>query len=388
MIYAFTSAAVNYLPKVRLLCHSIKRHHPEFRIVLMLVDSAPEWLDVSREPFDEVITANDLKIDNLRGWLFQHALVELCTAVKPFALNKLMQRDDCEAVLYFDPDMALFSRLDDLLQDLRQANIALTPHQTVPESNLEAVIDNEICSLKHGIYNLGFIAVRKSAESERFAGWWSDRLYHFCRADIKEGLFTDQRWIDFAPAFFEGVKILKSPRFNVATWNLTTRKFIGNLETGFFVEGLPLGFYHFTGFDKGDHQLMANKNAPGNASVQELIKWYERATNSQEYAIPQRWKWAYCSFSDGTEILPIYRQIYRRRLDLQKAFPDPFEINLQGECYYNWLMTCGKIDYPDLLGDATGNSPVITNYFSRSKRLVRFLKRIIKNVLGDNWRRA
>src|SRR5262249_199422 len=154
MIYAFTSAAVNYLPKVRLLCRSIKLHHPEFRVVLALADSLPDWLDVSGEPFDEVIGIGDLRIDNLSGWLFQHSIVELCTAVKPFTLGKLLERGDCDAVLYFDPDMTLSSRLDDLLSEVSRSNISLTPHLTVPESTLESVIDNEICSLKHGIYNL------------------------------------------------------------------------------------------------------------------------------------------------------------------------------------------------------------------------------------------
>jgi hypothetical protein len=384
MIYAFTSAAVNYLPKVRMLCHSIKRHHPEFRVVLALGDSMPDWLDLSREQFDEVITPAGLGIKNVKSWVFRHTIVELCTAVKPFALSRLMERDDCEAVVYFDPDMVLFSRLDDLLADLGQANIALTPHQTVPESDPEAIIDNEICSLKHGIYNLGFIAVRKSDESKRFAQWWSDRLYHFCRADIKEGLFTDQRWIDFAPVFFEGVKILKSPRFNVATWNLTTRKFAGDVKTGFFVNGLPLGFYHFTGFDSGDHKIMAHKNAPGNLSVQELISWYESETNSPEYATPQRSDWAFGFFSDGTTILPQHRQIYRNRLDLQRAFPDPFEISPQGECYYNWLTTCGIREYPDLQGSLGDNPAVTSNGYAGSKAMLSLLKRLTKNVLGRN----
>ena len=32
----FTSAAINYLPKVRKLCASIRQHHPEWEIVLAL----------------------------------------------------------------------------------------------------------------------------------------------------------------------------------------------------------------------------------------------------------------------------------------------------------------------------------------------------------------
>src|SRR6185312_7550583 len=169
------------------------------------------------------------------------------TAIKPFALGHLLRLPGCETVLYFDPDMVLFSRVDDILTALSQQTIALTPHQNKPEQTLDAILDNEVASLKHGIFNLGFIGVRNTDEGRRFTDWWADRTYRLCRADVPNGLFTDQKWINFAPVFFEGVAIIKSSRHNVATWNLTTRRLTGNFDAGFTVDGEPLGFYHFTG---------------------------------------------------------------------------------------------------------------------------------------------
>src|SRR6185437_3446700 len=154
-----------------------------------------------------------------------------------------------ETVLYFDPDMVMFSRVDDILSMLEHGNLALTQHQNKPEQTLEAILDNEVASLKHGVFNLGFIGVRNGDEGRRFAAWWGERTYHLCRADVSNGLFTDQKWLDFAPIFFEGVAIIKSSRHNVATWNLTTRRLTGSFDAGFTVDGEPLGFYHFTGFD-------------------------------------------------------------------------------------------------------------------------------------------
>ena len=349
MIYVFTSAAVNYLPKVRLLCHSLKKFHPEFSIVLGLADTVPAWLNVSDEPFDEVIAIDDLPIENKESWIFRHSIVELSTAIKPMFLEKLLARDDCDAVLYFDPDMVLFSRLDDLLSEMREANIGLTPHQVAPDTELSAIIRNEIESLKHGIYNLGFIAVRNSAESKRFAEWWSHRLYHFCRAAVEEGLFTDQRWIDFVPVYFDGVKILKSPRYNVAPWNLTKRKVTGNGKIGYQVEGVPLGFYHFTGFDSGQHKIVANIHAPGNNSVQELIEWYEKETTALTDALAEKTNWAYRDFSNGERIEAPYRLIYRNSPDLHKIFPRPFQVPLHQYSFFSWLKNTGTNEYPDLL---------------------------------------
>ncbi|MFN0088275.1 MAG: glycosyltransferase [Blastocatellia bacterium] len=341
-VYAYTSANIHYLPKARLLCRSIKEHHPEFRFVLALVDGIPDWFDPRSEPFDEIIVAEDLAIENLDSWLFRHDVVELCTAIKPFAAAHLLARSDCSHALYFDPDMVLFSRLDDLLADLRESNLCLTPHQTVPEETIEHIIDNEICSLRHGVYNLGFIGLNNTPEARRFTRWWADRLYHFCRADIPNGLFTDQKWIDLAPSFFQGVAILKSPRFNVATWNLTTRKLTGGPATGYLVDGAPLGFYHFTGFDSGAHALMARKNVPGNLALMNLLLWYKERLAESAAGRESSWKWPYGYYQNGEPIAPAHRALYRTRADLQQAFPSPRETG--GEAgYYQWLGTEGML---------------------------------------------
>ncbi len=347
-LHVFTCAAVNYLPKVRILCRSLRQHHPEAVIHVALADERPDWLDVSGEPFDHVIEIGELGIPDWKRWTFSHAIVELATAIKPFALLRLLDLPECRKVLYFDPDIVLFSRVDDILATLDTANLALTPHQTQPEHGLEAIIDNEVASLKHGIFNLGFIGVANTAEGRRFAGWWSERTRLLCRAEVPNGLFTDQKWINFAPVFFDGVAIVKSPRHNVATWNLTTRRMTGDFESGFAVDGEPLGFYHFTGFDSGAHKIMALKNAAASPPVAGLIAWYAREIEVAEHDPVSRWPWAFGHYSDGTPIVPAHRWLYRERSDLQAAFPDPYDATSGGATFLGWCETEGRLRYPEL----------------------------------------
>jgi len=153
-LHVFTSAAVNYLPKVRILCHSIRRYHPEAVIHLALADERPQWLRTEDEPFDSILGIERLGIPDYRNWTFTHSIVELSTAIKPFALKHLLQLPDCGAVLYFDPDMVLFSRVDDILTTLESNNLALTPHQTKPEQTLDAIFD------KTSVITLGSAANR------------------------------------------------------------------------------------------------------------------------------------------------------------------------------------------------------------------------------------
>jgi hypothetical protein len=351
MIHVFTCAAVNYLGKVRILCKSIKRHHPEFGVHLALADKKPDWLTTEKEPFDSILEIEDFDIPNEVGWIFGHTIVELSTAIKPYALKKLLKNPETDQVFYFDPDMVLFSRVDDLVETLSKGNIVLTPHQTKPENTLQAVVDNEICSLRYGIFNLGFIGVRNTEEGWRFSDWWSQRLYHFCREGLQQGLWTDQKWINFAPVFFDGVHILKSSRFNVAPWNLTTREVRGDDGVGYRVDGEPLGFYHFTGFDSGAHKIMARKYAGGNRSVHGLIKWYEdKVTAGQDENIVST-PWAFGRFSNGEPIEPIHRLIYRKRVDLQKAYPNPFLAEFGTTSYYEWFRWRAHEEHPELVGE-------------------------------------
>ena len=345
-LHVFTCAAVNYLPKVRILCRSIREHHPEARIHLALADERPQWLGTAGEPFDSILEIATLGIPDWRPWTFVHSIVELSTAIKPFALRRLLALPDCTTVLYFDPDMVLFSRVDDILATLETSNLALTPHQTKPDETLEAILDNEVASLKHGIFNLGFIGVRNTAEGRRFADWWAQRTQYFCRAEIANGLFTDQKWINFAPVFFDGVAILKSPRHNVATWNLTTRRMSGDRAAGFTVDGEPLGFYHFTGFDSGAHRIMAVKNAAASAAVHDLITWYAREIEVAEHDPVSKWPWAFGHFSDGTPIERVHRWLYRENPDLQKAFPDPYDARPGQPTFLSWCDTEGRLRYP------------------------------------------
>lgn len=349
-LHIFTCAAVNYLPKVRILCRSIRQYHPEARIHLALADEQPEWLDVSTEPFDSVLPLDLLGIPNAYAWSFAHSIVELSTAIKPYALKHLLALPDCEVVLYFDPDMVLFSRVDDILDQFNTHNLALTPHLTQPERSLAGILDHEISCLRHGIFNLGFIAVANTNEGRRFANWWAERLYLFCRAEVENGLFTDQKWLDFAPAFFDGVAVLKSSRHNVATWNLATRNVTGNFSDGFRVDGEPLGFYHFTGFDSGAHRIMAEKYASASPAVRALIAWYEAQIMVAESDPISRWPWAYGSFSDGTTIEPCHRWLYREHGDLQTAFPDPYDAREGEKTFLNWCRIEGIWRYPEFFG--------------------------------------
>lgn len=336
--YVFTSIAPNYLPKARVLAASVKRHTPDARFCVWVAGfERPPWAGQVEE-FDEVLTLADLPRKDLEGWTFKHSLVELCTAVKGFALQNLLARDDCTAAFYFDPDIVVLSPLEDLAAELQRGSVLLTPHLTEPDATLEAVLDNECSALRHGVYNLGFLAVRSDAEGRRFADWWSSRLAALCYDDIPRGLFTDQRWIDLAPGFFPTVAIVRDAGWNVATWNLTHRQVQGSLLDGFLVNGTaPLRFFHFSGLDSGAQLAMLKKYGATMPALFDLRKWYLGECERLAGQVPVDDDWPLGRFGNGERIAYEHRVLYREREDLQAAFPNPYAAADVNASFYHWI---------------------------------------------------
>lgn len=334
-VHLFTSITANYLPKARVLAHSAKQQSLPVSFHILLCDDYPADAERADEPFDSIIDVRELPIPDLEPWLFGHTVVEMCTAVKGMGFLEIARRFSAEKIFYFDPDMVIFSGLDDLIERLDRHAILLTPHQTVPEESLNAIIDNEICSLKHGVFNLGFLGTRTNGQGLELINWWAERLKHFCHDDIAGGLFTDQRWMDLAPCFFSDIEIVRDPGCNVATWNLTHRHAEGSLEKGITINGEPLKFYHFSGFDGGAQEIMLKKYAPKGSVLFDLRRWYIGECKRMGQAQLGSRLCRYHAFDNGEPITKAHRILYRARLDLRRAFPHPFQA--AGDSYYDWF---------------------------------------------------
>lgn len=335
--HIYTSVVVNYLPKARVLAESIKKFHPDWIFHLVLCDETPEWFFLQGEPFDFLFTLQDLHISDLWSWTFKHDLVELSTAVKGFALTKILDEPGCTEVFYFDPDIVVLAPLSVLVREFESASVLLTPHSTEPESERAAIIDNELTALRHGIFNLGFIGVKNSEAGRRFASWWRDRLQDFCYNDVPNGLFTDQRWADMVPAYFSDSKILRDPVYNVSTWNLTSRTVTGSAPDGLLVNGQPLVFYHFSGFDSGSQLGMLKRYGSNMPALFELRDWYTAACERHGQQQLSQASWAYGVFDNGQLILPLHRKRYREIPELPSRFPNPYATQEQSQSYLQWF---------------------------------------------------
>jgi len=342
----YTSITLNYLPKAKILAKTLKQFHPNWEFHLLISDKIPSdktaiyEVELNQPHFDKVIWAEELPVENIKSWIFKHTVVEICTAVKGPYLKYLADQGH-QKIMYIDPDIAIFNSLSPLEGFLDEFGILLAPHLLDYTDNPQSIQDNEIMgTMRHGTFNLGFIAVNSAQrDGRRFIDWWTARLLNYCYADYERGLFTDQKWVDLAPSFFENLMIIHDPGYDVASWNLDCRQ-LGFTEDGMLMvnQQYPLRFYHFTGYDSGaGMNVIASLTSEGaNPIANELWDWYIRQLDLNGHKQFGKERSFYDTFDDGTKIETEMRLLYRQSPDLQRIFPNPFDTNNGKGGYLTW----------------------------------------------------
>ena len=305
----FTSANLRYLDRAAMLSESMKEVHKDWESVLVLVDEIPKEREVFNEltkHFDLIITPEELGISNPQSWfkpnhnspefnsvlewLSSLRVVEACTAIKPFAFAHLAKLK--QPIFYLDPDTIVFSSLNEIWNSLKNGgSIVVTPHLLSPAKDHQAIIDNEIATLKYGIFNFGFLALDPQKENAiSFIHFWQERMKYFCTGETASGLFTDQKWGNLLPTFYEDLIISRHPGMNVANWNLENRHLSFNSDGECLVNGEPLILYHFSKAKTNGLQ-MTSRYAKGNSNVAAIWRWYlSKMQPKSDLLSQQNWK--------------------------------------------------------------------------------------------------
>ncbi len=315
----FTIIAKNYLAFARTLMESVAAQHPNFLRFVLFVDETEGFLDPTQEIFT-IHRSSALPIPQNRLFHLKYQVLELATAVKPYYMRFLFETYDIAQMIYLDPDIMLFGQLTPVLDALACHPIVLTPHLTAPF--VDAGHPNEREIMQAGAYNLGFIAARRARETQALLDWWAKRLYNDCIADVEQNLFVDQRWMDLVPGMFPGVHILRDPGLNVAYWNLPHRPV--RTDCGrYTVNGVPLRFFHFSGFDPENAHLLSRHEdrflSPDSlGDARGVVEIYRSRLLANGYATCTKGPYTHAHFHDGTRIPDLCRQMIRDDLAFQR----------------------------------------------------------------------
>lgn len=253
----FTICSNNYLAQAKTLGDSILKFNPDYKFIICLCDKKSQKVDYSFFEPHVLVEVSDIGIEKFAEMNDRYNIIELNTSIKPFVFDYLYKvYSDADFVMYFDPDTCVFDCLKSIEDELEDNSILLTPHICTPIEP-DGKMPTENTFTQYGLYNLGFLATKRSINTVELLNWWMRRLEINCYSKPQEGIFVDQLPMNFAPIFFEKVRVSNNLGLNMAPWNLHEREL--TIENGhYFVnERHPLCFYHFSNCNPLDLDLLS-----------------------------------------------------------------------------------------------------------------------------------
>jgi len=374
----FTACSANYLTKAMAMCLSVLAHEPDAVPVILLVDGRREVQ--MRDPRVRIVWADDLGFPDYLKCAFKYNIIELNTALKPFMALRLLETFD--RVLYLDPDICVYAPLTPVHEALETHSTVLTPHALSPYTGAGRPTDQDL--LRFGAANLGFFAVRADDRARALLEWWDRQCRSNCFYEPQSGLGVDQKWLDLAPSFFEGVHLLRDLGLNVAFWNLHERTLSREGGRWMVNASVPLRFIHFSSFVEGDEHAVANKQTrypsggrPDFAAAARTYRDYLQA--SRDSAVLAHTDYAYAHFANGAAISASLRRFYAiSQHPVVVAAADPFASDaVYRYAQANRLLTRGTA----VVGPHTFKAQ---SGYSRQQALIGRLFRAVLRLLGPD----
>ena len=373
VLHACTTATRAQLPAARVLCDSLRRHHPDAEITLLVVD---DFDGTERAPSGvRLVTPDDTAPpDVLARLVMTCTSMELAGALTP-RLVRMLVDEGAPAVLAFGPETEVFAPLHDLVELAGEHGLVLVPRLDArfPDDNLEPTP----AQLREvGPFASEFVAV--GAAASPFLDWWCERQE---RAALEPGGARQWGpWAELVPALFP-FHALRDPGCGASMWNLHTRE-IGATNDGCEVSGSPLRWFHFDGYSPDTpHVLSAAlerprvllSDRPGLARLCDehgarlRAAGYDAATPAPRYA----------PLPDGKEIDARMRRMYVHALHAasERGDPEPPSAFAPGgaDAFVAWLTE----------PVAPPPEPLVSRYLTRVWQEDGSIQKVFPSLAGD-----
>ena len=375
---ACTIISPNYLAYARTVAQSYLTQHPGHRFFVLIVADLADGSAFAHEPF-EAVPLNGIGLEDVRREAMKYDILELNTNVKPTFMRWLIATHGLERLVYLDPDIFVYAPLTPVFEALEQNDAVLTPHMTSPI--FDGRSPDEQALLYNGTYNLGFIAVRNTAESDRLLAWWERRCLDLGFSEGRTGLFVDQKWMNLAPGLFKHVAILRHRGCNMAYWNLHDRVLSGDDAAPLVNGEEELCFFHFSGIVPSDPAVLSKHTdrftLAGRPDLEGIFTAYKAAVLANKDLSLEGLRYGFDVFSDGTAVTRLARRMYAQHA-ARFAGSDPFDA---AGSFFRWASETR------LLAGKAAPAKATWHEFSGTDRRVEGVHMLLKialRVLGAN----
>lgn len=219
--------------------------------MVLVVDQRPEQWPPLPEDQDNIERLHpEVLLETARGtlnliWKEPHDAMpdRVRWALKPIFLRYLLESRGMAVALYLDNDLHFVADYHFLFEEAARHAMLLTPHFFASRPALSP--KNFASMFTVAYFNAGFVgATRKGFEALDW--WWQCCLYK-CEISAEEGLFGDQRYLDYLPLRFDNIGIVRHPGCNMGPWSQAEFPRLMNHGDATLISGKwPVIFIHFS----------------------------------------------------------------------------------------------------------------------------------------------
>ena len=262
------SVTLNYIHFAEIVINSIKRHNPNSKATILVIDEIPEEVKnhFNKQQID-ILDLDKINIPNLEKIKLYFNNFELCNAARPWLILYLIKQMNAEKVIYIDADTYVTGSFEHISQLLDHHAFAYTPH-VISDLPIDDKLPNQNNIGMAGELNSGFYAFRACSVSENALKWLGERILIYGFDSVRDGMFVDQKLlVSLALKYWDDFYLITHPGYNVAYWNLHERN-LRYENDRYYIGEHPLVFFHFSGFTL-DHPDKLSKHCNRYVNISE-----------------------------------------------------------------------------------------------------------------------
>ena len=290
--YYHTYFDSNYLTRAILMLESLMAHDPKAAIHVLCLDKvAYQFLknyssQVIPISIEELVEA-DPEFGDSRN---NRTLIEwYFTATAVFTAYIFQKFPEINRSTYLDSDLFFFSSPEILHEEAAGKSVQIIPHNFTP--GMESLA-------RYGIFNVGWISFFNSEEGLRIVHDYRKACILWCKDEVEEDRFADQKYLDKWPTSYKNVCISRWKGADVSHWNIAQWE-ISILDNKFFLDNEVLIFYHFQGIKLQDTKKYGLSGSDANLGIyyEFLYRPYINKMNEKETVLQK--------YLDGIQRHPI-----------------------------------------------------------------------------------
>jgi len=213
--------------------------------ILCMDDLTYELLQKMNLPKIKLVSLKEFESPELLKVKAERGLAEYSwTCASNFTWFLVQEHPEIEMITYLDADLYFFSDPKILLDELGDKDVMITEHRYTRKYNQ---------ALASGKYCVQSMVFKNNPNGLAVLDWWRLAVLDWCYAQLDNGRFGDQKYLDDWLTRFHGIHELQHLGGGVAPWNVQQYDFLvknnkiyGQVKKQ--SDKWPLVFYHFHSF--------------------------------------------------------------------------------------------------------------------------------------------